>query len=54
MDSGPAWDETTTVMVLRTYLEMAMAARSESMFKASLELLMDEMELQNYLGRQGK
>lgn len=56
MDSGPAWDETTDVMMLRVYAQMVMDARSEKMFKASLQLLVEELERSsyNYLGGQEK
>lgn len=54
MDSGPAWDETTDVMMLRVYAQMVMDARSEKMFKASLELLVDAVDEIDYLKRKGK
>lgn len=49
MDSGPAWDETTTVMMMKVYLGMAVAAKGERMFKGALELLVEELERSNYL-----
>lgn len=52
---GPKmWDDNVNVAVLKTYLSMALTAKSEAVFKAAVKLVCEFEDETDYLGEQGK
>lgn len=47
--SDERWDEAVDVQVLRVYLQMAIDAKSERMFNASLQLVYEFVHEHGYL-----